>query len=92
MSLKIFVEGGGDSKEQIVRCREDFRKLIEKAGFARPKSPSIVLCRGRGRAYDKFRTEVKVGGEYAILLVDSGFAQKPCPAKKVGRPHKNHSL
>ena len=71
MSVKIFVEGGGDSKEQIVRCREGFRKLIEKAGFTRPKSPSITACGGRGRAYDKFKTAVAVGGEYAILLVDS---------------------
>lgn len=71
MSVKIFVEGGGDSKEQIVRCREGFRKLIEKAGFTRPKSPSIAACGGRGRAYDKFKTAVAVGGEYPILLVDS---------------------
>ena len=71
MNVKIFVEGGGDSKEQILGCREGFRKLIEKAGFARPKSPSITACGGRGRAYDKFKTAVTVGGEYALLLVDS---------------------
>ena len=76
MNVKIFVEGGGDSKEQIVRCREGFRKLIEKAGFTRPKSPTITACGGRGRAYDKFKIEVKVGGEYAILLVDSEDAVK----------------
>jgi hypothetical protein len=70
--MTIFVEGGGDSKEQIVRCREGFRKLIEKAGFTRPKSPAITACGGRGRAYDKFKTFAAVSySGYAILLVDS---------------------
>lgn len=72
MKVTIFVEGGGDSKEQIVRCREGFRKLIEKAGFTRPKSPAITACGGRGRAYDKFKTFAAISsGGYSILLVDS---------------------
>ncbi len=72
MKVAIFVEGGGDSKELIVRCREGFRKLIEKAGFTRPKSPAITACGGRGRAYDKFKTVVAIGdSRYSILLVDS---------------------
>jgi hypothetical protein len=72
VKVTIFVEGGGDSKEQIVRCREGFRKLIEKAGFTRPKSPTITACGGRGRAYDKFKTYVAIRNSgYPILLVDS---------------------
>jgi Domain of unknown function (DUF4276) len=72
VKVTIFVEGGGDSKEQIVRCREGFRKLVEKAGFTRPKSPAITACGGRGRAYDKFKTVVAISDSgYAILLVDS---------------------
>lgn len=72
MKVTIFVEGGGDSKEQIVRCREGFRKLIEKAGFTRPKSPSITACGGRGRAYDKFKTFAAISESgHPILLVDS---------------------
>jgi hypothetical protein len=72
VKVTIFVEGGGDSKEQIVRCREGFRKLIEKAGFTRPKSPAITACGGRRRAYDKFKTFVAISDSgYPILLVDS---------------------
>lgn len=31
---KLFVEGGGDSKELQARCREGFKKLLENSGFA----------------------------------------------------------
>ncbi len=33
MSATIFLEGGGDSKELHIRCREGFRQLLEKCGF-----------------------------------------------------------
>ncbi len=71
MKVKIYVEGGGDSKEQHARCREGFRKLIDKAGF-KERSPAIVACGGRSSAFDKFKTAVASDvGAYAILLVDS---------------------
>ena len=33
VSASIYLEGGGDSKELHIRCREGFRKLLENCGF-----------------------------------------------------------
>jgi hypothetical protein len=68
----IYVEGGGDSKEQHTRCREGFRKLIEKAGFTN-RMPAIIACGGRQRAFDMFKTAVRAAppNQYSMLLVDS---------------------
>ena len=72
VNVKIYVEGGGDSKEQHVRCREGFRKLIEKAGF-KGRMPAIVAGGGRGSTYDSFKTATAAGDQaaYPLLLVDS---------------------
>lgn len=72
MNVKIYVEGGGDSKELRIRCREGFRKLIEKAGFS-GHMPGIIACGGRGAAFDHFNTAFETSGEAdcPILLVDS---------------------
>ncbi len=56
VSVKIYVEGGGDSKEQQSRCREGFSKLIEKAGF-QGRMPSIVACGGRDSVFDNFKID-----------------------------------
>lgn len=72
MNVKLYVEGGGDSEEVQVRCREAFRKLLEKAGF-KGRMPRIVACGGRNATFDDFRT---AHGDpkksyFPILLVDS---------------------
>lgn len=71
-AVKLYVEGGGDSKELHARCREGFRKLLEGAGF-KGRMPRIVAGGGRRAAFDMFRTALTaVGGpDYSILLVDS---------------------
>jgi hypothetical protein len=68
----IYLEGGGDSNEQRIRCREGFRKLMEKCGFA-GRMPRLVACGGRGAAFDHFSTahETAVDSDYVALLVDS---------------------
>lgn len=68
--VKIYVEGGGDSKELHIRCREGFRRLIEKAGFE-GKMPGIVACGGRGATYIAFKTALTARADYPLLLVDS---------------------
>ena len=72
VNVKIYVEGGGDSKGQHARCREGFSKLIEKAGF-RGRMPRIIAGGGRESTYDKFKTATAAGAQagYPILLVDS---------------------
>lgn len=70
VKVTIYVEGGGNSKELQTRCREGFRKLIEKTNVAR--NPAIVACGGREQTFKKFRTAASIAdGEYPLLLVDS---------------------
>ena len=71
-NVKLYVEGGGDSKEQHARCREGFRKLLEKSGFS-GVMPRIVAGGGREVTFDQFKTAVHsaVPNDYPMLLVDS---------------------
>ncbi len=75
MKVKLYVEGGGDSRSLHINCREAFRKLLESAGF-KGRMPATKACGGRAAAYDDFRTAVEIAGpdEYPILLVDSEAA------------------
>ncbi|MEW5986010.1 MAG: DUF4276 family protein [Chloroflexota bacterium] len=70
MSVYLYVEGGGDTREEHIRCREGFRKLLEKAGF-RQRMPRIVAGGGRSTTFDTFRIALQDPGKVAILLVDS---------------------
>ncbi|MCS6909022.1 MAG: DUF4276 family protein [Anaerolineales bacterium] len=70
MSVYLYVEGGGDSSEEHSRCREGFRKLLEKAGFS-GRMPRIVAGGGRRATFDRFKTALLDSGKTAILLVDS---------------------
>ena len=71
MSTHLYIEGG-ESKEAQIRCREGFRKLIEKAGFS-GKMPRLSACGGRGAAFDDFKTAYSMcrAGDYVAMLVDS---------------------
>lgn len=73
MSVKIYVEGGGDAKALKRKCREGFSTLLAKAGFE-GRMPSIVACGGRNDAYDSFKTALRAQlktNVTPILLVDS---------------------
>jgi hypothetical protein len=72
VKVTIYVEGGGDGKYQHIQCRQGFRRLIEKSGFA-GKRPFIFACRGRNAAFDDFKTAMrsKPPTDYPMLLVDS---------------------
>lgn len=71
MTTVVYLEGGGDSKELRVRCREGFRKLLANCGFA-GRMPRLVACGGRDAAYDDFKTaHAQAGESYVGLLIDS---------------------
>ena len=70
MSIKLYVEGGGDSKDLKTRCRRGFRKFIESAGLE-GRMPRIVACGGRDNAYDSFKTACENGAVVPMLLVDA---------------------
>ena len=73
MKAHLYVEGGGDSKENKIRCREGIRKLIEKMGFADIRMPRLSACGGRGAAFDDFMTAhaARKSGDYIAMLLDS---------------------
>ena len=72
MSARIYIEGGGDSKELHTRCREGFRKLFERCGFS-DRMPRMVACGSRTDAFDDFQTACRCAGaeQYVAILVDS---------------------
>ena len=77
MSARLFLEGGGDSKDGRTRCREGFRKLFEKCGF-RGRMPRLVASGGRKSAYDDFTIAHAhaTAPDYVGMLIDS---ENPVP-------------
>lgn len=71
MSAKLYLEGGGDSKELQSRCRAGFRLLLERSGFE-GRMPRLVACGGRGATFDDFCTAHRgAAGSFVAMLVDS---------------------
>jgi hypothetical protein len=68
----IYLEGGGDSKELHARCREGFRKLLEKCGYE-GNMPRLVACGGRGAAFEDFRSayEMRAPEDFIAMMIDS---------------------
>ena len=75
MSIKVYVEGGGDSNQLRRQCRNGFREFFEKAGF-KGRMPRVVACGSRRRAYDQFCAGINEAeaGSFIVLLVDSEAA------------------
>ena len=73
MRAHLYIEGA-ESKEDQVRCREGFRKLIGKLGFADGKRmPRLSACGGRNSVFDDFKAAHanRKPGDYIAMLVDS---------------------
>lgn len=73
MTLRIYVEGGGQSGSTKSDCRQAFRLLFEKV--IPSGSFKVIASGGRGKAYEDFCTALKQHQQdYIILLVDSEAA------------------
>ena len=72
MSALIYLEGGGNRTEGKARCREGFRKLLERCGLS-GRRPRLVARGSRNSAFDGFNTAQSdaSGAEYVALLIDS---------------------
>jgi hypothetical protein len=72
VKVKLYIEGGGDRSSLHIKCREAFRKLLERAGFT-GRMPSTKACGTRRDAFDDFKTALRTAGQndYPVLLVDS---------------------
>jgi len=77
VSATLYLEGGAtgpDSKELKIRCREGFRRLLEKCGYGQQgRMPRLVACGSRGSAFDDFKTALGAlaNGDYVALWIDS---------------------
>jgi hypothetical protein len=71
VSASIFIEGG-ESKEDKIRCRKAFRKLLEKLGFS-GRLPALVACGSRNSTYSDFRTAhaQRSPRSFVAMLIDS---------------------
>ena len=72
VSARIYLEGGGDSKDGKARCREGFNKLLRKCKLG-GRMPRLVASGGRDSAYRDFGIALQnaSGSEYVALLIDS---------------------
>ncbi len=72
VSIRVYVEGGGDTRANQEPLRAAFSKLFSKAGFA-GRLPKFIGCGGRQQAFDDFQIALRKAEENTIyiLLVDS---------------------
>ena len=72
MTVKVYVERGGDGRELRARCRRGFSSFFEKADLV-GRMPRVIACGGRQSAYAKFLAALASGNErdFIVLLVDS---------------------
>lgn len=71
VSAVLYLEGGGDSKELHTRCREGFRRLLERCGF-QGRMPRLVACGGRDATFGDFCFAHASGKtQFVALWIDS---------------------
>jgi hypothetical protein len=74
VSIKLYIEGGGQSQLLDTLFRQGWTRFFEAAGLGRiRKMPGIVRGQGRKQTLDLFATAVAHprGGTLPLLLVDS---------------------
>jgi hypothetical protein len=77
VNATLYLEGGAtgpDSKELKIRCRQGFRKLLEKCGYGEHhRMPHLVACGSRYTAFKDFKTALgtRSNGDYVALWIDS---------------------
>ena len=71
MSAHLYIEGA-EFKEDQIRCRAGFRRLLEKAGFT-GRMPRLSACGSRNSAFDDFKMAhaAAKAGHFVAMLIDS---------------------
>lgn len=72
VSKKIYIEGGGESKELNSRCRQGFRKLLEQCGL-KGRMPQLIASGSRGNTFSDFSTALAEAStnDFVAMLIDS---------------------
>lgn len=72
--IRVYVEGGGDKKEQKQKIRIGFSAFLEeiRAQDARRRSVRVTACGSRDRAFKAFCSALRNNpNDFIVLLVDS---------------------
>jgi len=71
VSVRIYVEGGGDQRATLAKCREGFAEFFKKALPDGPQ-PRIIACGSRNATLYAFKTALPTHPEaFVLLLVDA---------------------
>jgi len=73
VNAQLYIEGA-ESKEDQIRCREGFRKLLEKLGYAQQRRmPRLTACGSRNSTFDDYTTALASAkpGRFVAMLIDS---------------------
>ena len=72
MSVKLYIEGGGEGELNDFRFRQGWTQFFEAAGLV-GRMPGVVRGEGRTQAFDMFATALlsPKRGVLPLLLVDS---------------------
>lgn len=72
VTIRIYIEGGGDGKDLDIRFREAWTKFFKAAGLA-GRMPRPVRGKGRTNTFDLFSTAIQniQPNEMPLLLLDS---------------------
>lgn len=72
MKVTLYIEGGGEDRENAVRFRKAWRSFFDAAGLG-GRLPKVVRCGARNEAYRQFAAAVRrrKRERVPILLVDS---------------------
>lgn len=71
VAVRVYVEGGGDSRAQRNPLRQAVATWLERA-LPKGRRPTVVACGGRREAYEDFaRAVLDHPDAFCVLLVDS---------------------
>ena len=72
VSVKLYIEGGGEGRENRETFRRGWIGFLRRAGLT-GRMPQIIPCGGREQTFDRFQAAVqhRRADDIPILLVDS---------------------
>ena len=72
VSVKVYVEGGGDRGDLRTRCRQGFTAFFRNTDL-KNQMPRVIACGSREEAFGKFRSALSAASDddFVLLLVDS---------------------
>jgi hypothetical protein len=84
VTARLYIEGGGDSKEQAIRFRQGWNDFFARAGVA--GKTRVVRGDGRGQTFDRFATagctkryeKGRISFEL-LASVDPALIENACP-------------